>query len=837
MSDASPLTDHPLDAAVAAEEARHCRESDPDFARWAAGYGPIRHADLTQWRMYRAVNRLQRAGIRGDGVAAWELLRAADHVAAAGMWLTAHQTYATRVHLDGRDLASLDFKRDPQGHLGGSLNMVVAYVGYLAANALTGDTRAWLMGQGHCVGGIDSVNVLLGNLTPAHAKRYDASDEGLTRFVRDFYSTTLDARGRPESPVGSHVNAHTAGGISEGGYLGFAELQYVHMPLPGERLVAFLSDGAFEEQRGSDWAPRWWRPTDCGLVAPIMISNGRRIDQRTTMAQSGGTDWFVRHLRVHNFDPLVFDGRDPAAFVWTILEIERREKAAARAWREHPVPPYLLPLPYGVAVTVKGWGFHGEGTLAAHNLPLPGNPRTSPEAARLFHESARRLWVPPAALAEASARFGQHAASQRPRERDHALARRSVELRELPRVPERAVPARRGDPTAWTRSCPMAAVDEAFVSAVERNPELRPRVGNPDEMRSNRLTRTLERLHFRVTDPEPGGPESVEGAVITALNEEAVVSAALGNKGGINLVHTYEAFGPKMLGVLRQELVFTDHLLEAGRPVGWLSLPLLLTSHTWENAKNEQSHQDPALCEALLGELSHLSRVLFPADANGAAALMEAVYQSHGQLWTLVVPKGEVPDLFTRAESQALLRDGALSVPFAGHRPEQADALLVAIGAYQLGEVLRASRRLAERDAPHRVVSLLEPGRFRRPRSEREAAHAAPAALQGELFPEQAPHRVFLCHSRPEPMLGALGPLCTGPRTAGLGYISRGGTLTVEGLLFRNECSWAHVLRALARVRGTDEALLLGPEERDALDGRRSPEGIVIPRPRGELGA
>ena len=60
------------------------------------------------------------------------------------------------------------------------------------------------------------------------------------------------------------MNPHTAGGIAEGGYLGFAELQYAHMPLPGETLVAFLSDGAAEEQRGSDWIPRWWRAEDCG---------------------------------------------------------------------------------------------------------------------------------------------------------------------------------------------------------------------------------------------------------------------------------------------------------------------------------------------------------------------------------------------------------------------------------------------------------------------------------------------------------------------------------------------------------------------------------------------
>src|SRR3990172_9976812 len=125
-----------------------------------------------------------------------------------------------------------------------------------------------------------------------------------------------------------------------GGYLGFAELQYVHMPLPGERLVVFLSDGAFEEQRGSDWAPRWWRAEDCGLVTPNMIKNGRRIDQRTTMSQQGGAAWFAQHLRLNGFDPLVFDGRDPAAFVWAILEAERRLEAAAAqvqaGRRRHP---------------------------------------------------------------------------------------------------------------------------------------------------------------------------------------------------------------------------------------------------------------------------------------------------------------------------------------------------------------------------------------------------------------------------------------------------------------------------------------------------------------------
>ena len=90
--------------------------------------------------------------------------------------------------------------------------------------------------------------------------------------------------------------------------------------------------------------------------------------------------------------------------------------------------------------------------------------------------------------------------------------------------------------------------------------------------------------------------------MITALNEEAVASAALANKGGINIIVTYEAFGAKMHGEVRQEIVFANHQKEAGKPPRWLSVPLVLTSHAWENAKNEQSHQDPAMAEAMLGE-------------------------------------------------------------------------------------------------------------------------------------------------------------------------------------------------------------------------------------------
>lgn len=802
--------------------------ADQGQARWAAGYGPIRHTPVTRRRVAATVQALAKRRVRGDGSSPYDLLGALDRIANAGMWLVVHETYARNVYLDGRLLGAEDFKPAPEGHTGGALNMVPAYTGYLAVNALTGFTRAWLMGQGHCVAAIDSVNLLVGNTTPVHAERYELSDAGLTSYVRDFYSYRLDSRGRQESPLGSHVNAHTAGGLAEGGYLGFAELQYVHMPLPGERLVVFLSDGAFEEQRGSDWAPRWWRAEDSGLVAPIMIANGRRIDQRTTMAQQGGIAWLLRHLRLNGFDPFVFDGRDPAAFVWAIIEIEQRLEAAAaavRAGRAH----YPVRLPYGVAVAPKGAGFYGAGTNLAHNLPLGTNPHTDAVAARHFNEHARRLWVPQAELQEAVELFQGHRRTGRPRERDHALATRRVTLLKSPEPSFRPVSQDRRDPARWTRASPMSAVDEGFLAVVQANPHLRPRVGNPDEMRSNRMLRTLDALKFRVTDPEPGIPEAPGGAVVTALNEEAVASAALGNKGGLNIIVTYEAFGAKMHGVVRQEIIFADELNGAGRSPGWLSVPLVLTSHTWENAKNERSHQDPALSEALLGEPADVSRVLFPADFNTAAAVMEAVYQSRGQIWTLVVPKAAaIPDLFTAAEARTLLRDGALRLDWAGHAQGSARVLLTAVGAYQLGEVLKASERLTARRLPHVVLYMLEPGRFRTPRSEGERRHVVAPELRARLYSDTVTGRLFLTHTRPELLLGVLGALHTGPRTLALGFLNHGGTLSVEGLMFVNGASWAHCLLAVAELVGHDRRDLLTADEIDALDRRRSPHGVII---------
>lgn len=787
------------------EEARALRARDAEFARWAGGYGAIEHGARTQLQVHTLRRTLAERGIDGDGIGFLRLLSALDRLANAGMWLVAHMTYARRVSLDGRPLQAGDFKPSPQGHMGGSLNMVPAYAAYLAVDVLTGITRAWLMGQGHCVSAVDALNVLVGNATPAHARRYDVSDAGLSRMAQDFYSYRTAADGSPESPLGSHVNVHTAGALIEGGFLGFAELLYPHIPLPGERLVAFLSDGAFEEQRGGDWAPRWWRALDCGMALPILISNGRRIDQRTIASQDGGAGWLSRHLQLNGFDPIVFDGRDPAAYVcaiWTMEERLQRCIEQARGGRVH----YPAPLPYGIAVAPKGAGFYGEGTNDAHNLPLGENPHVSPRAAANFNASVRRLWVPPDELHDALSCFGAHRA--RPRERDHPIAHREV-------APIEVEPDWQPHGADAPAASAMAAVDGYFCALAAAHPRLRARFGNPDESRSNHMGRTLAQLKHRVTDVELADQESVHGGVITALNEEAVICAALGNKGGLNIAVTYEAFAVKMQSALRQEIVFAVHAKAAGAPPRWLSMPLVLTSHTWENGKNEQSHQDPSLAEALFGEASDVARVVFPADFNSAAAAMREVYRTRGQIFCMVAAKTELPVLFSPREAGELVAAGAIRVPAMEHRAEEAWLTLTAVGAYQLHEASKVAQRLRSRDVAFRLVYLFEPARLRAPRSAGEAAHAL--RDRAGLYGETGAH-LLLCHTRPEPLCGLLQPLLQGRLHRALGYRNRGGTFDTPGMLFANACDWRHALRAAAQLLHVDPARLLQADELAALD-------------------
>lgn len=789
-----------------AEMDRHA-ELQPEFAAWRAGYGPFEHTLETQAAVFRLAHQMVQAGLQEDLASVYRLLQAIDRLSSAGLWLVVHMTYARQVRLDGSPLTAEDFKASPEGHTGGALNMVPAYAGYLGLNALTGTTRAWLMGQGHCVAAIEALNLLTDNLHPEQALAYGDGEAGINRLLQDFYGYHQAADGSPAAPLGSHVNPHTAGGIAEGGYLGFAELQYAHMPLPGETLVAFLSDGAAEEQRGSDWIPRWWRAEDCGIALPIMIANGRRIEQRTQLGTDEGLAGFRQHLSGCGFDPMLFDGRDPAAFVCMLWEMEQRLARRVEE-KERGLLSYPLPIPYGIAETVKGFGFYGAGSNAAHNLPLPGNPAKDSVSRDLFNEHVAPLFVPQDELRAAQELLLKHRQG-RPLERDNALACRHPDAPQMPTLNYR-------DDTC----SPMAAVDDFFVALTQANPSLRPRVGNPDELASNRLGGVLRALRHRVIDPE-SELEAVDGQIITALNEEAVVSACLANQGGLNLVASYEAFCVKMLGAVRQTLIFSRQQKEVGRPAGWLGWPLIATSHTWENGKNQQSHQDTTFCEALLGEMNDMVRVLFPADHNSALALLPSIYQARGTLACLVMPKRERPSIFSREQSEQLARDGAIIVDeHAGESP----VLLIANGSYQLGEMQRATVRLKEAGVAYRLVYLQEPGRFRAPRDRWEIEALAAEGVRERLFPEKMTQRVLLTHMRPEVLRGHLWPILPDARRSSvLGYRNRGGTLDEAGMQFANRASWANVLAACARLLDIPRTALLKSDEAAAVAGKGDP--------------
>src|SRR5690606_41741614 len=116
-------------------------------------------------------------------------------------------------------------------------------------------------------------------------------------------------------------------------------------------------------------------------------------------------------------------------------------------------------------------------------------------------------------------------------------------------------------------------------------------------------------------------------------------------------------------------------------------------------------------------EMSDMARVVFPADGNSAMACLKACYGDLGAVWNLVVPKSVVSTVFDGKQAAALVRDGAICVR--GHCG--ADLQLVACGAFQLQQALKASDRLQQRGVAHSLIYLLEPGRFGIARDAHEA--------------------------------------------------------------------------------------------------------------------
>src|SRR5690606_35435358 len=156
-------------------------------------------------------------------------------------------------------------------------------------------------------------------------------------------------------------------------------------------------------------------------------------------------------------------------------------------------------------------------------------------------------------------------------------------------------------------------------------------------------------------------------------------------------------------------------------------------------------------------------------------------------VWNPVVPRSVLPAVFTGQQDTQLVQDGAICVR--GHCG--AEIQLVACGAVQLQQVLKASDRLKQQRVAHSVVYLLEPARFRQPRDRWDVAAMAEDSVSQALFPQRVEYRAILAHFR----AGLIRATCRRPdkgpeHSRALGYNSRGGCLGPDQLLFVNRSAW-----------------------------------------------
>jgi len=182
--------------------------------------------------------------------------------------------------------------------------------------------------------------------------------------------------------------------------------------------------------------------------------------------------------------------------------------------------------------------------------------------------------------------------------------------------------------------------------------------------------------------------------------------------------------------------------------------------------------------------------------------------------------------VFNTAEAALLAHQGAIVIDedTGGREP----VMLIANGAYQLSETIRACERLRDSGAAFRLVYIQEPGRLRQPRDAQEAAVCMNELEREQLFPSRLSRRVALTHMRAEVFRGHLHTLFPAPATSRvLGYCNHGGTLNEAGMLFANGCSWAHALAACASVMALPPGEWLSSAELAAVEGRGDPAVIT----------
>ncbi|MGM0632858.1 MAG: hypothetical protein ACQETO_06745 [Pseudomonadota bacterium] len=728
-------------------------DRDSDSVIWQDDHGAGRRADVQcRGQNRRLADRLAEKSVESPCEVV-SLVCAADRLCRAARWLLLHLAHARCVRLDGTALPHEEIKTRPRFRPDEAMSLVPAYVGYLLANALTGTTRSWAVDQHHEPAAVLAVDALTGNLEPQWKTRYPLTEAGLSRICRDLdddpdMAARIVARGECPRLLGLH---------------------YVHAPLPGQELVAFLDRTSLEAQRGGDRAPRWWRGEDTGFVLPIMPDGGR-----------ADVDWLPDHLQQNGFDPVPVQRTDPAGFAWLILEMSERLENAYAGIRSRE-QSYPVRLPFGVARSAN------EGTS------LPDSA-----SAEAINEALSRLYVAPVDLRQAISRLGCHERQGRVPERDHPLRTFRVPVPTRP-VPQEALPGAVASPLIW--------IDEWFCRLAESNPDYRVRVGDVTGSRRCRLNRTEDVLYRRMVPGQGSVAGSLTGSVVAGLDEEAVLSAVFANRQGLGLGICRESASLRAFSVMRQEVECARQWAESGREIPWLSRPIVICSPVWEGDAVGQGASTPVLSEAWMEEDADLAPVFFPIDANTAVAALYHLYGQRGRVAAVVTGKATLPVVLDGPGAERAVKDGAVLLR---HDPG-ARLQLIAVGAYQLQAVLRAAELLRAHDVACSVVAIIDPTRFRQSDAE-----------TGSIIPTVS-HRLFVCHTRAQPMSGALRCLDTGPeRSRFMGYRNFGGAIDIFGTQFRNRQTWAHVVCEAAQLLGCNATEWLSDHQLAALDGREA---------------
>lgn len=399
------------------------RSTSAEAESWAAGYGILHHCVETQARVFRLAELFAERDVEAP---LFTILSAADRVNCAATWIAVNAALARRAHLDGGPLHAPELRlRSPwEGDWSRSLLPIPAYVGYLAANAISGITRGWALRPEAGRTGLDAVDLILGNFDPDLAQRYSLTSEGLARFLEDHRPASDRESGN--QPRGKPSSTAPKRSLSEADSLKAFRLRDVAQPTAGERLVLALTEKRFETEAAKNWDTGWWRPGEHGVITPILFHmTPLASEEGSGAARCQAAEHLVQGLRKNGFDPLIFDGVDPAAFVWAIFEMEFRLEAAVEKVRSGDTK-YPIPFPIGLAIIPQEQ--RGDSSQIGE-LDLPARIANPPKALHAVNETLRRLWVPLTDLTESAKRLANHDFLGRPRENDHPLTVRNRAVR------------------------------------------------------------------------------------------------------------------------------------------------------------------------------------------------------------------------------------------------------------------------------------------------------------------------------------------------------------------------------------------------------------------------